>query len=78
MGSSHLHIGGGGKMLIIPNSVNGSQLLLYFIAFVRSQMVSDMTLHSYRPGAPPKASQRLINASSSSGSCVTAFTAVLL
>ena len=51
---------------------------LCLIAVVRLQTVSDITLHSYGPGAPQKVSQRLINANSSSGNCVVALNAVLL
>ena len=78
MGLSNLNIWGGTRCWFIPNSFNGSQLLLCFIAVVRLLTVSNITLHSYRSRAPPKVSRRLINASSSSGKCVTAFTEVLL
>jgi len=63
---------------LIPNSVNGSQLLLCLIAVKRLQIISDITLHLYGPGAPPKVSRRLIIANSSSGNCVAALNVVSL
>ncbi len=74
---SSKNFGGGTRCWFLPNSVIGSHLLLCLIAVVRLQTVSDITLHSYRSGAPPKVSCRLISASSRSGSCVTTLTAAL-
>jgi hypothetical protein len=39
MGSSHLNIGGGGQDVDFPNSVNGSQLLLYCIHNQRNEVL---------------------------------------